>query len=100
MSSLVSHQSRIMIFYSIKLGQFLLTDDGHVKINDFNRAEIMLYNERDQEYCPYVTSMGGGVWRAPEEYSVRPLNEKIDVWSLGMFCLYFHMVGLSRFILT
>jgi len=47
----------------------------------------MLYNEKDQEYCPYVTSMGGGVWRAPEEYAVRPLNEKIDVWSLGTFCI-------------
>ena len=35
-------------------------------------------------------------WRAPEEYKDDPLNEKIDVWSLGnnMFGL---LTGLSPF---
>jgi len=77
-----------MSLCSIKLGQFLLTDDGHVKLNDFNRAEIMLFNEKDQEYCPYITAAGGGVWRAPEEYAGKPLDEKIDVWSMGTLLDY------------
>ena len=82
-----AHRSHSICWYSIKLGQFLLTDDGHVKLNDFNRAEIMLFNEKDQEYCPYMTSIGGGVWRAPEEYVGTPLDDKIDVWAMGTCCV-------------
>ena len=77
------HFSSLSLSRSIKLGQFLWTDDGHVKLNDFNRAEIMLFNEEENEYCPYKTSIGGGVWRAPEEYAGRPLDDKIDVWAMG-----------------
>ena len=78
---------------SIKLGQFLWTKDGHIKLNDFNRCEIMLFDEESDRYCRYITMKGGGVWRAPEEYAEKPLDEKIDVWSMGtrmkankMFC--------------
>ena len=35
-------------------------------------------------------------WRAPEEYKDDPLNEKIDVWSLGNN-LYTLLTGLSPF---
>ena len=52
-------------------------------LNDFNRAEIMLFNEKDQEYCRYRNNPGHGDWRAPEEYYDKPLDEKIDIWSLG-----------------
>lgn len=48
----------------------------------------MLFNEKDKEYCPYITGIGGGVWRAPEEYAGRPLDEKIDVWSMGKLLDY------------
>lgn len=87
---------RPCVHYSIKLAQFLWTKDGHIKLNDFNRAEIMLFNEKDQEYCPYITGIGGGVWRAPEEYAPRPLDEKIDVWSIGK--LRAATVGIAVFL--
>jgi serine/threonine protein kinase len=43
----------------------------------------MLFDEENQEYCRYRNDVGPADWRAPEEYADRPLNEKIDVWSLG-----------------
>ena len=43
----------------------------------------MLFNEKDQEYCRYRNNPGHGDWRAPEEYHDKPLNEQIDIWSLG-----------------
>jgi hypothetical protein len=44
----------------IQLSQFLLSETGRLKLNDFNRAEIMLWNEKDQEYCKYRNYPGWG----------------------------------------
>ena len=38
-------------------------------------------------------------WRAPEEYIDRPLNEQIDVWSLGVN-MYSLLTGLRPFYQT
>ena len=46
----------------IHLAQFLYTDDGRMKLNDFNRAEVMLYDEEKEEYCYYRNGRGGGNW--------------------------------------
>lgn len=73
----------VMVHDDIQMTQYLFTPDGHLKLNDFNRAEIMLWNEKDQEYCRYINHPGHGDWRAPEEYFDYPLDEKIDIWSLG-----------------
>eukprot|EP00980_Cylindrotheca_fusiformis_P028443 scaffold22599_cov139-Cylindrotheca_fusiformis.AAC.34 len=74
----------IIVHDDIQLSQFLLNEDkSMLKINDFNRAEFMLFDESSQEYCKYRNGKGGGNWRAPEEYKDGPLDEKIDVWSLG-----------------
>ena len=50
----------VIVHDDIYLNQFLLTEKGKVKLNDFNRAEIMLWNEKDQEYCKYRNDPGGG----------------------------------------
>lgn len=96
-----SYPDGVIVHDDIQLPQFLLTADGSLKLNDFNRAEVMLFDEENQEYCGYRNNPGGGdvsipvadecccltvctlQWRAPEEYADKPLNEKIDVWSLG-----------------
>ena len=44
----------------IQLSQFLLSNEGTLVLNDFNRAEIMLFNEKDQEYCRYRNNPGHG----------------------------------------
>jgi serine/threonine protein kinase len=49
----------------IQLSQFLRTKNGYIKLNDFNRAEIMLWDEENQKYCKYRNDPGHGnvSWR-------------------------------------
>ncbi|GAX29629.1 hypothetical protein FisN_3Lh121 [Fistulifera solaris] len=87
----------VIVHDDVHLEQFLLTKDHmHVRIQDFNRAEIMLWNSEDEEYCRYRNGPGHGTWRSPEEYRDLPLDEKIDVWSLGSN-LYAMLTGLNPF---
>eukprot|EP00977_Amphora_coffeiformis_P000908 scaffold190_cov171-Amphora_coffeaeformis.AAC.33 len=79
-----NHRRGVIVHDDIQLSQFLIGPEGHLKMGDFNRAEFMLYDEEHKEYCRYRNGAGHGDWRAPEEYHDYPLNEKIDVWSLGM----------------
>ena len=109
----------------IQLGQFLFSSNKSiVKLNDFNRAEFMLWDNANQEYCRYKNGPGHGnvslllcyefnfssivsqpsmplgfvqcKWRAPEEYYDNPLNEKVDVWALGNN-MYALLTGLYPF---
>lgn len=73
----------VIIHDDIQLPQFLFSGQNKVKLNDFNRGEAMLFNEKTGNYCRYRNGAGGGDWRAPEEYADERLNEKIDVWSFG-----------------
>ena len=50
----------VIVHDDIQLSQFLLSETGKLKLNDFNRAEIMLWNEKDQEYCKYRNYPGWG----------------------------------------
>ena len=50
----------VIVHDDIQLSQFLLSSSGQIKLNDFNRAEIMLWNEKDHEYCRYRNHPGGG----------------------------------------
>jgi len=74
----------VIVHDDVQMPQFLLNKDKTMlKINDFNRAEFMLYDDTTGEYCRYTNGVGHGNWRSPEEYKDHHLNEKIDVWSLG-----------------
>ena len=55
-----SNPNGVIVHDDIQLPQFLLTDTGSLKLNDFNRAEIMLWNEEDQAYCRYRNGKGYG----------------------------------------
>ena len=50
----------VIVHDDIQLSQFLFSSSGQLKLNDFNRAEIMLWNEKDNEYCKYRNHPGGG----------------------------------------
>lgn len=51
----------VIIHDDVHLEQFLVTEDHqHVKIQDFNRAEIMLWNNDDGEYCGHRNGPGHG----------------------------------------
>lgn len=73
----------VIVHDDIQLAQYLFAPDGRLKLNDFNRAEAMLFDEEDGSYCRYQNGKGAGDYRAPEEYKDGWLNEKIDIWSFG-----------------
>jgi hypothetical protein len=50
----------LIVHDDIQLSQYLLAADGTVKLNDFNRAEMMLWNDKDREYCRYRNNPGHG----------------------------------------
>ena len=86
----------VIVHDDIQLSQFLIGPDGKLKLNDFNRAEVMLFNEEKGEYCKYKNGGVYGNYRAPEEFSNHRLDEKIDVWSMGNN-LYALLTGLWVF---
>ena len=67
-----------MPLYS-QLSQYLLNaDNTTLKLNDFNRAEFMLWNDKEGEYCKYGEGTGNG-----------------NVSSLLCICVEFRHVVLS-----
>jgi serine/threonine protein kinase len=83
-ADLHGYSGGVITHQDIQLSQFLFDNDAkRVILNDFNRAEFMLWDDEHQVYCKYTEGKGSGDWRAPEEYYDDPLDEKIDVFSLG-----------------
>jgi len=72
--------------------QFLVTADGTVKLNDFNRCRFMASRNQTEEPCPFRVPQSPGKYRAPEEYKEQELDEKIDIYS-GANVLYSIMTG-------
>ena len=69
--------------------QFLLDENDYIYINDFNRGKFQPYyfgdGDNDKiEKCWYCGHRSRGHWRAPEEPKKRPLNEKLDIFSMGL----------------
>lgn len=51
----------VIVHDDVHMGQFLLTSDlQHVKIQDFNRGEILLWSEKQNKYCTYKNGKGHG----------------------------------------
>jgi len=78
-----NHEKGVIVHDDIRIYQWLITEDNNLKLNDFNRAEIMLYDEEHGRYCKYRNGPCNGSNRSPEEYMNAPLNEKIDVYSIA-----------------
>lgn len=73
----------VIVHNDIQLCQYLINRYGQMKLNDFNRAEILLWDRETEEYCRYRSGLVYGNYRSPEEDLDEPLNEQIDVFSLG-----------------
>ena len=50
----------VIVHDDIQLCQFLQSKDGILKLNDFNRAEVMLWDENNQDYCKYYNGLAYG----------------------------------------
>ena len=78
----------------VQAGQFFRGRDGLIKLVDFNRAEALLYDIKQDKYCKFVNGPPAeGMFRAPEENIDAPLTEKIDIFSLGNV-LYSVLTGI------
>jgi len=87
----------IIVHQDVQLSQYLTSSDKkRVKLNDFNRAEFMLWDDKGNEYCKYAEGHGNGNWRSPEEYFDHDLTEEVDVFSLGNN-MYSILTGLYVF---
>jgi Protein tyrosine and serine/threonine kinase len=61
--------------------QFLITNDGVVKLNDFNRCRFMTHDKYSRLPCPFRIPTAPGKSRSPEEYLFEDLDEKLDVYA-------------------
>ena len=60
-ANLHNYPGGVIVHDDIQLPQFLMTDDNqHIKFQDFNRGEILLFDEKHQEYCTYINGKGHG----------------------------------------
>ena len=61
LADLHGNSDGVIVHQDIQLGQFLYNaDKSRVKLNDFNRAEVMLWDEEAKEYCRYHEGPGNG----------------------------------------
>ena len=69
-----NYKDGVIIHDDIQLSQFLWTDGTKtaVKLNDFNRAEVMLWDEENQEYCTFCNGKGGGDVSAGKKKNLSP----------------------------
>ena len=105
-ADLHGYKGGVIVHDDIQLVQWMRTSQDQLVLGDFNRAEIMNWNEKKGEYCTYENGGAYGnvsnscklncipwfvshvllistQYRAPEEMADWPLNEKIDVFSMG-----------------
>lgn len=81
----------------VDITQFVSSDGGkHYKINDFNGALWIYYNDETDGVCPFYPAMGGCKTRSPEEYSGYMVTEKVDIYSIGNV-IYSILVGKYPF---
>jgi serine/threonine protein kinase len=90
LSDLHGYPDGPIIHTDITAKQFLVTADGRVKLNDFNRCRFVANgqlrvgkNSTIMVPCPFHIADAPGKSRAPEEYNYEELNEKLDVYSAG-----------------
>jgi serine/threonine protein kinase len=62
----------------ITLGQFISVN-GTIKLNDFNRARFIAWNQTSDQPCPYSILNNPGIMRSPEEYKYEPQTEKVSL---------------------
>ena len=78
------HSGGVIANVDVQLGQFSRGSDGLIKMVDFNRAEILLFDEDYGQYCRFENGAPpDGSLRSPEEIVDSPLTEAVDVYSLG-----------------
>jgi serine/threonine protein kinase len=75
-----------MAHYDLNPRNIALFAGGKPKINDFNIAEFIHYDNVTMQDCKFPSRLHEPWWRAPEEMNTTHtilVNEKVDVYALG-----------------
>ena len=72
-----------IVHHDVQIVQYLLDENQHVIMSDFNRADPLLYDKSKEEYCKVQLGVANGELRSPEEYALDFMDEKSDVYSFG-----------------
>ena len=82
--TLDDHDAVSVVHTDLTPSQFLLSKDGFIKINDFNRARFISFSKKHHRPCTFMIGLSPGKYRSPEEYNdMEELNEKIDIYQMG-----------------
>lgn len=77
----------------LKGQQYLITENGDLKLGDFNRGRFLRRNSTQPDTaCTYTIGKNDATFRSPEEYNYLPETSAIDVWALGSI-LYTLLTG-------
>lgn len=80
-----------LVHYDLNPRNIAVVKRGKPKLNDFNVAEFMTWDSKNNRTCGFTGRFREPWWRAPEEMHFHmpnytnpaPLTEKIDIYSLG-----------------
>ncbi|KAL3808917.1 hypothetical protein ACHAXA_004685 [Cyclostephanos tholiformis] len=81
-----------LVHYDLNPRNIAVVKRGKPKLNDFNVAELMTWDAKNNRTCGFAGRFREPWWRAPEEMHFHmpnhtdppaPLTEKIDIYSLG-----------------
>lgn len=72
---------RVFFADDVQPFQWLIAEDGSIKLNDFNRAEFMLYDEEHKQYCKYKNGVG------PGDVSIMNLLVRFSLLSFRFACV-------------
>lgn len=75
--------------------QFIFIN-GIFKLNDFNRARFLRWNEKENKPCGFKVGANRGDFRSPEEYAYAFETEKVDVYSMGN--IFFQLINLQFYL--
>lgn len=82
-----------MAHRDIKPQNLVVTDDAKVILLDFN---VSSQKQKEQENFKMMTKTGTVAFSAPEIFTQKFYNEKVDIWSAGVV-LYMMLSGCQPF---
>ncbi|KAL3928574.1 MAG: hypothetical protein SGARI_004995 [Bacillariaceae sp.] len=95
-ADLHGHENGLIIHEDLKADQFLWNEDqSAIKLNDFSRSVITMWNDNTQEYCEQDENEERE-WRTPEEFHwSHHITDKTDIHNLASV-FYVVLLGQSK----